>query len=278
MLTGIGFEGHIMRGWRTVVFALTGVALLGATPQAALTQGLEIQPLSLDLAPQGEQLVLAALPAAGAAPVVSGALRQDFAAVPAAVRPSEQLPLPSIILGYIAPEQEEEFGLDRLLPATVEQIAFALDDLEAREALRARDPELFRRLVEEGHLDPEAAQLNRILQTELLRMRCYRSTIDGQWGRGSRRSVTSYFSQLENVSWPDQQPTNDLFRAILINGDVVCATAPRQTTQSATRTTRRTSGSSQTARPATPAPAPAPAPAKKPAVKIDPGIGIGIFR
>jgi len=267
-----------MGGWRTFVFAVSGVVLFSAAPQAGLTQGLDIQPLSLDFAPQGEQLVLAALPAADAAPVVRGAAQQGIAAVPAAVRPSDQLPLPSIILGFIAPEQEEEFGLDRLLPATVEQIAFALDDLEAREALRARDAALFKRLVEEGHLDPEAGQLNRILQTELLRMRCYRSTIDGQWGRGSRRSVTSYFSQLDNVSWPDQRPTNDLFRAILINGDVVCATATRQTTRSSTRTTRRSSGSSQTSRPAAPAPAPAPAPAKKPAVKIDPGIGIGIFR
>ncbi|MBE1283396.1 MAG: hypothetical protein GJ676_08780 [Rhodobacteraceae bacterium] len=255
------------------------MALFAAAPSSSLAQDLDIQPISLDVSSETDQLVLAALPVGDVMPIIRGVTADETPVVRAAVRPSDQLPTPSIILGYIAPEQEEEFGLDRLLPATVEQISFALDDLEAREALRARDADLFKRFVEEGHLDPDPAQLNRTLQAELLRMRCYRSSIDGQWGRGSRRSVTSYFNELDGVSWPDQNPSNELFRAILINGDVVCAAAPsNRTVRTNTSTSSRSSSSSTRTRTPAPAPAPQPAPAQKPAATIELGPSIGVFR
>ncbi|MFL4472318.1 hypothetical protein ACERZ8_21430 [Tateyamaria armeniaca] len=195
-----------------------------------------------------------------------------------AARAAAGLPQPSIIIGLIAPGQEEEFGLESLLPGTVDAMGFALDDLAAREALRESDPEMFRRLIEEGHLDPGSDELNRVLQIELSRMNCYRSGIDGAWGPGSRRSVGEYFEQLASVDWPDQAPTQELFRAIMLNGDVACPTpvaaAPRRTTPTTSRpATTRT----QTA-PRAAAPAPArTAPAAKPKPKLSIG-GSGVLR
>ncbi|WP_052249798.1 hypothetical protein [Tateyamaria sp. ANG-S1] len=245
-------------------------------PVVVSAQGLEIVPLDLDVAEEGA-LVRTAFVAQDAAPVFGTPLIETAGIVPVAVRTAANLPQPSIILGTIEAGQEAEFGIETLLPATVTQVAFALDDLDARAAMRANDPDLFRQLIEEGHLDPEPDQLNRVLQVELQRMNCYRSGIDGAWGPGSRRSVASYFDQLTSVSWPDQNPSNDLFRAIMINGDVACptpvaaprATTPRRTTTSTTTTRRATT----TPRPA-PTPAPA-APAVKPQISIG---GSGVFR
>ena len=265
----------VTRMWRRAKF---GLAAALVAPSPALSQGLEIQPLNLDVAGEGE-LVLAALPAASTTPVFSGALIENAGALPSAVLVSAALPQPSIILGVIAAGQEEEFGIETLMPATVEQVSFEMDDLAAREAMRAEDPDLFRQLIEEGHMDPEPDQLNRVLQVELKRMNCYRSGIDGAWGPGSRRSVASYFDQLASVSWPDQQPTNELFRAIIINGDVACPTpvaAPRATTNTRRTTTTTNSRPANNSRPAAPAPKPA-APAAKPKPQISIG-GSGVFR
>jgi hypothetical protein len=258
--------------------ALFGAVIGVFAPALAAAQVLEIQPIGIELAPDGDELVLATLPVANASPVFSGAIIESPGVIRAAVRQTGTLPQPSIILGIIAPGQEEEFGLERLLPATVQQAAFPLDDLAARAALRAENPDLFQRLIEEGHLDPDADQLNRMLQIELARMNCYRSGIDGAWGPGSRRSVGEYFEELASVSWPDQEPTNELFRAILLNGDVECevpvaaAPAVRSTPRATTRTT------TTTRRATAPAPAPKPAPkpaAKKPTLSIG---GSGVFR
>lgn len=267
-------ESLVPRPWKQTVL---GAAFVACSPMAVLSQGLEIVPLDLDVAGEGE-LVRAAFASADAAPVFSGALIESSGILPAAVRASAALPQPSIILGTIAPGQEEEFGIETLMPATVEQVAFDMDDMDARAALRAENPELFRQLIEEGHMDPAPDQLNRVLQVELSRMNCYRSGIDGAWGPGSRRSVTSYFEQLASVSWPDQNPSNDLFRAIMINGDVACPTpvaAPRAATTQRRTTTTTTTRRATAPRPAAPAPAPAPAPAAKPQITIG---GSGVFR
>lgn len=248
---------------------------LGAIGASA--QGLDIQPIGIELADDGDQLILAAMPVAGQAPVFNSVLIESATVTRAAVRQTGTLPKPSIILGLIAPGQEETFGVERLLPATVEQIIFALDDLAAREALRADNPDLFRRLVEEGHIDPDPDQLNRVLQTELKRMNCYRAGVDGAWGRGSRGSVDEYFSQLASVEWDDPAPTNSLFRSIILNGDVACPTpaaaavAPRATSSAPKRatTTRRTTTTNRA-----PA-APKAAPAAKPKMSIG---AQGVFR
>ncbi|WP_372991426.1 hypothetical protein [Sulfitobacter sp.] len=264
-----------MSGFRkNLLFGLT-FGLLG--PIGASAQGLDIQPIGIELAGDGDQLILAAMPVGGQAPVFNSALIESATITRVAVRQTGTLPKPSIILGMIAPGQEEEFGVERLLPATVNQITFALDDLVAREALRAENPDLFRRLVEEGHIDPDPGALNSILQTELKRMNCYRSGVDGAWGRGSRGSVDEYFSQLASVQWDDPSPTNSLFRAIILNGDVACPTpaaavaAPRATSSApkSNRTTRQTTTTNR-----------APA-AKKAAPSAKPKMSIGatgVFR
>ncbi|MEX0308728.1 MAG: hypothetical protein AB3N17_00635 [Tateyamaria sp.] len=246
---------------------------------SARAQGIQIEPLNLDVAGEGA-LVQTSFAAASDLPVFSQSIAVEPGVVPVAVRQLDTLPQPSIILGRIAPGQEEEFGIERLLPETVAQVIFDLADLDARNALRADNPELFAQLISEGHLDPEADQLNRTLQVELQRMNCYRSGIDGAWGPGSRRSVASYFEQLANVSWPDQQPTNELFRAILLNGDVACPTpvaAPRPAATNRTTTRTTTTTTTRTQRPA----AAAPAPAAKPQTQSKPTLSIGgsgVFR
>lgn len=262
---------HVFHGCRYVLTGLVAAIALAPAP-AAIAQGLEIAPIGIDLADEGDTLVQAAL-VIDSAPVFDGAL---LGATPAAARVSAGLPQPSIIIGLIAPGQEEEFGLETLLPATVEQVAFSLDDLEAREALRASDPIMFERLISEGHLDPDADQLPRVLQTELARMNCYRSGIDGAWGPGSRRSVGEYFDELASLDWPDQAPTPELFRAILLNGDVACE-APAPVARATPAPTQSRPATTQ-ARPAAPAPQPA-APAQQPRRTLSGGsIGIGALR
>ncbi|MEM8592231.1 MAG: hypothetical protein AAGF13_06855 [Pseudomonadota bacterium] len=245
---------------------------------AVHAQGLEIAPLTLDVAPDDETgLVLAALDTSDAAPQIASLGAGQGALIQASLTQAG-LPQPSIIIGVIAPGQEASFGIETLLPATVESIAFEIDDLDARDALRERDVELFRQLIEEGHLDPE--ELERALQIELSRMNCYRSGIDGAWGPGSRRSVTEYFAQLEGVDWPDQAPTVDLFRAILINGDVACPTpqpvARTNTSTSSTRTTP-TRTTTTTTPPTTQQPAATPSQPSRPTLSGG-GTGSGVFR
>lgn len=260
------------RMFRTAL--LTSLALTVSSALPAAAQSLEIAPLSLDVG-EGDNLVVAALADAGTVPVVAGLSAANI--IPAAAVVAAGRPQPSLILGSISAGQEAAFGIETLLSSTVAEVAFALDDLDAREALRARDPDLFRQLVEEGHVDPPAAQLNAQLQTELSRMNCYRSGIDGLWGPGSRRSVGEYFDQLENVSRTDQEPSNDLFRVILINGDVDCPTPVAATPQPSAPAAARPAPQQRTTAPATAtAPAPTP-PAQTETPRLTIG-GSGVFR
>ena len=260
-----------------------GLVSFGALSGAAMAQSFGSDPIGFDLGDgtdaAGAQVLIAAYqPPADAAPSFAGAgVGQDAVAVAAG------LPSPSIILGRIEPGREADFGITALLPETVAQMSFAFDDLETRVAMRGDDPEMFRMLVEQGHIDPPADRLNAALQTELQRMNCYRSGIDGLWGRGSARSVGEYFGEREDgKDWPDQNPSVELFRTIIMYPDVKCETpvaaapAPRATsTRSTTTRTTTTTRRATAPKPAAPAPKPA-APARKP--KITGGGGIGVFR
>ena len=246
-------------------------------------QDVTFEPILLDLVvsddgtTQNEVLVIAYQPSS-ATPRIGEASVDRFA-----IRAPEGRPQPSIILGAIEPGEEVAFGIDFVLPATVERFQFDYDDIEAREALRARNPNLFRRLVEGGYIDPPSTgdTLVRALQSEFRRMNCYTSTIDGVWGNGSRRAILSYFQLLRNVGpWPNDQPSNELFRAILINGDVECAVAaaaePRPaTTQRATAPARTTTTTNTTRAPAAQPAAPA-----KPTTRrsLSGSTGVGVFR
>lgn len=259
------------------------VACLGGLTAFGHAQSYSAAPISVDIAQDessAEPLLIAAFqPQADVQPQFLGQGGQG------AVVTRAGLPTPSIILGLIEAGQEAAFGITRLLPETVAQIGFPYNDLDRRVALRDSDPDIFRQLVEEGHVDPPANVLNAALQTELQRMNCYRSGIDGAWGPGSRRSVGSYFNERDDdVSWPDQEPSNELFRTIIVVPDVACPTpqaAPARTTSAPARATPRatTTTTRRATAPAPAAPRPKPAaPAAKPKPKIKLGGGTGVFR
>ncbi|MFQ1701450.1 caspase family protein [Loktanella agnita] len=178
------------------------------------------------------------------------------------------LPEPSIIVGFA---QEETAASFATAPADVGPFSGAIiayTDLAGRRALRQSDPDLFANLLDSGALDPPQAELITALQTELARMNCYNSTIDGQWGPGSRASVGRYYEQIGGAA-PSQDPDVRIFRQIALRDDVTCpavrtaAPAPRATTSQP--------------RQAAPAPA-APAPAATPprVINRDRGVGVGV--
>ena len=237
---------------------LAGLALGAVAAQAQSPLNARAIPIDIEdgfVESSGEPLLIAAARAPNSAPFIAGGIGN---AGRAAVVTEASLPRPSIIVGLVTPGEETQFGITALLPGSVTRLAFAHDDLEARAAMRARDPDLFNQLVREGHIDPPSTPedaLKRALQVELKRMNCYRSTIDGDWGRGSRRSVTSYFAEIPDANWQGgEEASPELFREILIRGDVECPTpvaTPRTTTRptgntSSTRATTRTTTRTQT--------------------------------
>lgn len=239
--------------YRSLFMGLGALCVI-QTGTLSFAEGLDIKPIALEILSDnssGTELFIVAVAApSSAAPVIEGILVASANRMPAAVRTSNDLPQPSVILGFISPGQESLFGLSRLLLSTVASVIFSLDDFAAREALRASDPVMFKRLIEEGHVDPDPFQLNRILQIELKRMNCYRSGVDGEWGRGSRRSVVEYFGQLRDVAWEDPSPSAELFRALLLNGNVTCTAPVRVKRTQSPSSTRSTSVPKATAKPA----------------------------
>ena len=192
------------------------------------------------------------------------------AAAPAAVPGTGDLPQPYILIGFTAPS-ETSFGTATEPQGPVSGAAFAYDDLDSRRALRASDPDAFASLVQAGAFDPPPQEIVVALQTELLRMSCYNSTIDGQWGPGSRAAVGRYYEQIGGAS-PSQDPDVAIFRQIVLRDDVTCpavqAPAPRPVA-----TQPRASAPAAPAAPATPAPQPA-----RPSRTINQSSGSGIFR
>lgn len=162
----------------------------------------------------------------------------------AAIPTAEGLPEPSIIVGLIDVTNTSFSGTESE-QNQVDATEIGYDNLDARLAFKSEDPELFRSLVEGGAFDPPEAELARALQTELQRMGCYRSTIDGIWGGGSRNSVSRYFSALDQGQELGREPTVELFRQIILNDDVECA-APVATTAARPSSNRRPRGSSAT--------------------------------
>jgi hypothetical protein len=227
----------------------------------ALSKGLDIQQILLDVGSENKLILTSISLKVDEAPILRLQNSLGAGIKRASLTVSPELPKPSVIIGLIEAGKESLFDLNRLLPATVEKIKFALDDLAAREFLRKSDPDLFRRLIQEGHLDPIESQLSWVLQTELKRMQCYTSRVDGSWGPGSRRAVGAYFAQLSDITWPDQSPTIALFRSVLIIGDVDCPLpqiAKRQQLSTKTETDIKKE-------------------AKKPIISLG-GVGSGAFR
>ncbi|MCX7561640.1 hypothetical protein OS190_18920 [Sulfitobacter sp. F26204] len=261
------------------------VSLLGDTTSVASVSNpiVSLTPVS---APAGDVAVVpvamqaASAPASGAGEVVIFAPtpQSQLAALPTAAG----LPEPSIIVGII-----EDLTLASFSPAqpqgevTSNEISY--DNLEARRALREQDAALFSSLVDSGAFDPPTPLLATALQTELARMGCYRSGIDGKWGGGSRSSVGRYFDEIDGVEAVSLDPTVELFRQIVLRDDITCAApvaaavAPRATTTRRTTSTRTTTTKRAATKPKRAAPKPA---AKKAAPRrtISGGTSLGIFR
>ena len=223
-------------------------------------QSFQLEPITLDISANSAssnsdlELQVAYTPLA-----IPPRLARSPGSTPNAVRTIQGRPQPSIIIGLIDPGAEASFGVDGLLTSTIARYQFNFDDRETREALRSSDPDLFRDLVEGGHVDPPDNQLVTALQTELARMKCYRSGIDGQWGGGSRGSVNRYFKALDNgTNWSERDPSNTLFRAILINGDATCQVAAASSPSTARTRRQNTSQPATTPQPSTPRPSNAP--------------------
>ncbi len=234
----------------------------------------------------------------GVAPVVDGVTILAAPAAPArssrparAVPGAGGLPEPSIIVGepeiiqanYDTTSPDNPAAETPGIPLTGSLTGSELDftDVASRKALRDSDPTMFEGLVNGGAFDPPDAQLAAAIQTELSRMGCYTSTIDGQWGRGSRASLQRYYDTI-GVAAPSQDPVAEVFRQLMLKDDVTCpvvqqaaAPAPR----AATGTARTNTTTTRTAPRAQPAPAPAPAPAPSTGGRrINTNTGVGVFR
>ena len=186
----------------------------------------------------------------------------------AAAQQQDGLPEPSIIVGIINPNGDFE-QIDPDQP-DVSSSEIAYDELAARQDLRSSSPELFAGLVDSGAFDPPSGQVEWAIQTELARMNCYRSGIDGIWGNGSRGSVDRYFVEI-GESAPTREPEASLFRIIISRDDVAC---PTHVVVAAPRPVASSAPSSSPSRPAAAAPS-APARAPQPAAPASGGGGLG---
>lgn len=156
-----------------------------------------------------------------------------FTAVASSTGPARQLqptkaglPKPSIIVGNIksanASFNATEFG------GALSRTEVGGTGFEARQKLRKKDPELFEQLLIGGAFDPLPEMLPAAIQTELARMGCYASRIDGVWGNGSRAAVDRYYKHLgENTL--TRQPEVSLFRQLVRKDNVVCPVSRVQT-------------------------------------------------
>ena len=92
------------------------------------------------------------------------------------------------------------------------------DSDEGRQIIGAIDPALLDESVTPD-LPPE--DLAKGVQSELKRVGCYYMAVDGDWGKGSRTALTSYFLAKKTV--PDSlEPTAALFAQLQAEPKVVC--------------------------------------------------------
>lgn len=103
------------------------------------------------------------------------------------------------------------------------------DTPEGRTLLAAIDP----RLLEQAAPLPE--DLAKAVQAELLRVGCYRMAVDGNWGKGSRTALTSYFLA-KHVVPTSLEPSAELFASLSGETKVVCEA---RVAQSAVKTGKR---------------------------------------
>lgn len=106
------------------------------------------------------------------------------------------------------------------------------DTEEGRSILAGIDP----RLVDaDTPVEIAATDLPRAVQSELRRVGCYQMTVDGNWGKGSRTALTSYYLA-KRVVPTTLEPTADLYSTLAAEPKVVCET---RVAQSAVKTGNR---------------------------------------
>ncbi|MFB9224640.1 hypothetical protein [Paracoccus cavernae] len=125
------------------------------------------------------------------------------------------LPQPSIIVGEPA-LRADDVAAAPLPPRDAMGVSH-----ELRATLRREDAAAFADLLEQGAFDPDADRMAAAIQTELFRMSCYASTVDGLWGRGSVTAVERYFAAA-NQRAPSTRPEVGLYRAIISGPDLTC--------------------------------------------------------
>ncbi len=221
-----------------------GVRVQGQLPNmnaAAFTDTATTEPVVIGRAPVsvgtpvtvGNAVTPVALTPTGATPgpsslptSIAGAVRIDPVSQPAALLSAREtptgLPRPSIIVGVIRdPNASEAVDAGGALAGA----GLETDNFDARETLRAVDPEGYIRLVEAGAFDPLPGTLPASLQRVLQRMDCYTLAVDGDWGNGSRAAVDRYYSQRGDTA-PTREAEVSLFRDIIQREDVTCPPPP----------------------------------------------------
>lgn len=198
-------------------------------------------------------------------------------AAPAALPTAAGLPEPYLIFGEL---QATNASFSPTETGEVEGNPIDTSSFETRNQIRNDTPDLYAQLVAGGAFDPadgSTSGLARAIQTELARMNCYTSTIDGVWGNGSRGSVTAYFQQISEQP-SGLEPTLDLFRKIILNDDVSCPVV-QQAAQPARATGNTTTRTNTNSAPAvrTQQPVRQQAPATTGGINTN-NLGTGVFR
>lgn len=77
---------------------------------------------------------------------------------------------------------------------------------------------------------PLPRDLAMLVQTELSRLGCYRSAVDGDWGRQSKRALLRYYATRQ-IAPNGSEPSTGILNQLQAEATVVCTqTAPRDTT------------------------------------------------
>ena len=97
--------------------------------------------------------------------------------------------------------------------------------------------------------EPDPVEVAMLVQTELKRIGCYTSTIDGDWGNGSRNALKRYFDA-KKLEPTGTEPTLALKTSLAAETGKVCIAAdPPPKKKTTTTTTANTGGSNDVATP-----------------------------
>jgi hypothetical protein len=197
-------------------------ANLEVLPQTGTNIGAPPAPAPFDVI---EGVTISSAPTAPPEPAPAPAPPEPDRAEPAAPPPAEDVPNPDrapIRLAALPTETRaatvNPLDIDR---TRIEGRPVDSGDPEGQSVLGAIDPALLDppAPAELAVLAPE--QLAASVQGELKRLGCYQMRVDGDWGRGSRNALTSYFLAKKRV--PDTlDPTPALYSNLQAESKVVC--------------------------------------------------------